>query len=307
MFCKKCGKDIDVDNKVCPYCGEETDFLPGIDGGGKPHHLANFEKEINRAFNERRTKRRDEDEYQDISSYQTKKSQRDYVLEDNTYNERPTGAERRVRRSSKRKNDDEYKTSSSYKIIAAACCIVIVVCLIIIMAVSCGNGDGGDTATTTAPATAATTQSVTEEPSTEATTTQPAKSVDEYLQDAVVDDSAAIETAQGFYSNIETACAGDDIETFKSFFSSSYTDAEIQEIYNNNHAVAAGLAEFIPGYTQTISCEKYIYVYIAATTNSSTGDYVENTFVLSSDGGAFKLDKSQAATEWLAKAPTKLS
>ncbi len=305
MFCKKCGKDIDIKNKVCPYCGEETNFLPGINGGKKPHHLENFEKEINRAFNERRTNYKDEDEYQDISSYQTKKSQRDYDLENDTYRERPAGTQRRVRRSTNRKTDGEYKTSSSYKIIAAACCIVILVCLIIIMAVSCGNGDDGKTDSTTTPATTATT--VTVEPSTETTTTQPAKSVDEYLQDAVVDDSAAIETAQGFYSNIEAACAGNDIETFKSFFSSSYTDAEIQEIYNNNHAVAAGLAEFIPGYTQTISCEKYIYVYIAATTNSSTGDYVENTFVLSSDGGAFKLDKSQAATEWLTKAPTKLS
>ena len=78
MFCKKCGKDIDIKNKICPECGEETGFLKGIDGSEKPEHLEIFENKINRAFNSSPPEAVDEDaEYEDISSYQTSSSQRE--------------------------------------------------------------------------------------------------------------------------------------------------------------------------------------------------------------------------------------
>ena len=69
MFCKKCGKDIDINSKVCPNCGEETNFLKGIDGSEMPDHLKTFEKEINAAFNGSPVEKVHEDEYEDISSY----------------------------------------------------------------------------------------------------------------------------------------------------------------------------------------------------------------------------------------------
>ena len=69
MFCKKCGKDIDINSKVCPNCGEKTNFLKGIDGSEMPDHLKTFEKEINAAFNGSPVEKVHEDEYEDISSY----------------------------------------------------------------------------------------------------------------------------------------------------------------------------------------------------------------------------------------------
>ena len=71
MFCKKCGKDIDINSKVCPNCGEETNFLKGIDGSEMPDHLKTSEKEINAAFNGSPVEKVHEDEYEDISSYTT--------------------------------------------------------------------------------------------------------------------------------------------------------------------------------------------------------------------------------------------
>ena len=276
MFCKKCGKDIDINNTVCPLCGEETDFLKGIDGSEAPEHLEAFEKEINSAFNRRvSNKQKDEVAYSD----------------------------RRNRKNTYFSNEED--NSRTWKLLAGGCCAVILICLIIIMAVSCGGGSESDTpvATTTVPVT--TTQAPTTETTTVPTTE---KSIDEYLETAVVNDQTAVETAQGFYSNLQSACANGDYETFKSYFSASYTDDEIKAIYDQNQATCASYTAFVPGYTQTVSCEKYIYVYIAATTDLTTGDYVENTFVLSSDGGAFKLDdKSSGGADWLAKAPTKIS
>lgn len=46
MFCKKCGKDIDINSKVCPNCGEETNFLKGIDGSEMPDHLITLKKRL---------------------------------------------------------------------------------------------------------------------------------------------------------------------------------------------------------------------------------------------------------------------
>ncbi|MDD6645779.1 MAG: hypothetical protein PUE67_06960 [Oscillospiraceae bacterium] len=300
MFCKKCGKDIDIKNTVCPLCGEETDFLKGIDGSGAPEHLEAFEKEINSAFNRRVSdKPKEEVDYEDISAYST------------TQEEREIRSQSRWERTSQRKNklstyfsNNEDDNSRTWKLLAGGCCAVILICLIIIMAVSCGGGSESDVPapTTTVPVT-------TQAPTTETTTVPTTeKSIDEYLETAVVNDQTAVETAQGFYSNLESACAKGDYETFKSYFSSSYTDDEIKAIYDQNQATCASYTAFIPGYTQTVSCEKYIYVYIAATTDLTTGNYVENTFVLSSDGGAFKLDdKSSGGADWLVKAPTKLS
>ena len=297
MFCKKCGKDIDIKNSVCPLCGEETDFLRGIDGTETPKHLDDFEREINSAFNRRvSSKPKEEVDYEDISAYSTSQEEREI-----------RSGSTRERASRRRKNtysQEDMDSSRTWKLLAGGCCAVILICLIIIMAVSCGGSDESTpVATTTVPVT--TTQAPTTEPTTVPTTE---KSVDEYLESAVVNDTTAVETAQGFYSNLYSACAQGDYDTFKSYFSSSYTDAEIKEIYDANQATCASYTEFIPGYTNTVSCEKYIYVYIAATTDSVTGDYVENTFVLSSDGGAFKLDnKSDGAKDWLSKAPSKIS
>lgn len=300
MFCKKCGKDIDIKNTVCPLCGEETDFLKGIDGSGAPEHLEAFEKEINSAFNRRVSdKPKEEVDYEDISAYST------------TQEEREIRSQSRREKTSQRKNklstyfsNNEDDNSRTWKLLAGGCCAVILICLIIIMAVSCGGGSESDVPapTTTVPVT-------TQAPTTETTTVPTTeKSIDEYLETAVVNDQTAVETAQGFYSNLESACAKGDYETFKSYFSASYTDDEIKAIYDQNQATCASYTAFIPGYTQTVSCEKYIYVYIAATTDLTTGNYVENTFVLSSDGGAFKLDdKSSGGADWLAKAPTKIS
>jgi hypothetical protein len=217
----------------------------------------------------------------------------------------------REKSSSKRKEDtyDEYEEENSkvWKVLAVICGVVIVVSLIIIFAVSCSNKSGSsEVATTTAPTTVVTESETT---TVEETTTVPTteKSIDEYLSDAVVDDETATETAQGFYSNIESACAKGDYDTFKSYFTSSYTDEEIKNIYDQYQSTCASYSTFITGITQTVSCDKYIYVYIAATTDLDTYDYVENTFVLGTDGSAFKLDKSDGATAWLNQAPTKLS
>ncbi|MGN0476435.1 MAG: hypothetical protein ACI4HM_03755 [Ruminococcus sp.] len=300
MFCKKCGKDIDIKNTVCPLCGEETDFLKGIDGSEVPEHLDDFEREINSAFNKRvSSKPKEEVDYEDISAYSTTSEERE--IRSQSTGERTS--QRRNRRDTY-SSEDEGDNSRTWKILAGGCCAVIIICLIIIMAVSCGGSEESDpVATTTVPVT--TTQVQTTETTTVPTTE---KSVDEYLESATVNDSTAVETAQGFYSNLYSACAQGDYDTFKSYFSSSYTNAEIKAIYDENQATCSAYTEFIPGYTQTVSCEKYIYVYIAATTDSTTGDYVENTFVLSSDGGAFKLDdKSDGAKDWLSKAPTKIS
>ena len=301
MFCKKCGKDIDINNTVCPLCGEETDFLKGIDGSEAPEHLEAFEKEINSAFNRRvSNKPKEEVAYEDISAYST------------TPEEREIKSQSRRDRTSQRKDskstyfsNDEDDNSRTWKLLAGGCCAVILICLIIIMAVSCGGGSESETPVTTTPVPVTTTQAPTTETTTVPTTE---KSIDEYLETAVVNDQTAVETAQGFYSNLQSACANGDYETFKSYFSASYTDDEIKAIYDQNQATCASYTAFIPGYTQTVSCEKYIYVYIAATTDLTTGNYVENTFVLSSDGGAFKLDdKSSGGADWLAKAPTKIS
>ena len=89
---------------------------------------------------------------------------------------------------------------------------------------------------------------------------------------------------------------------------SAYTDAEIEEIYNQYKDTCAGYESFIVGYTQTVSCDQYIYVYIASTTNATTGDYVENTFVLSKEDGTFKVDgKTDGAKAYLQQAPTKMA
>ncbi|MGN0459635.1 MAG: hypothetical protein ACI4HL_01835 [Ruminococcus sp.] len=300
MFCKKCGKDIDIKNTVCPLCGEETDFLKGIDGTEAPEHLDDFEREINSAFNKRvSSKPKEESDYEDISAYSTPPEEREIRSQS-----------KRERSSQRRRRDtyspeDEGDNSRTWKLLAGGCCAVIVICLIIIMAVSCGGSEESEPVATTTVPVATTTQAPTTETTTVPTTE---KSVDEYLESAAVNDSTAVETAQGFYSNLYSACAQGDYDTFKSYFSSSYTDAEIKAIYDENQATCASYTEFIPGYTQTVSCEKYIYVYIAATTDTTTGDYVENTFVLSSDGGAFKLDdKSDGGADWLSKAPTKIS
>lgn len=299
MFCKKCGKDIDIKSKVCPYCGEDTDFLVGIDGDEKPEHLKTFEKEINTAFNGKPVERvrEDAEEYEDISTYTTSYDEDD--------EQRIARREARRTRTSKRDSavDDTGKT---WKYLAGGCAFVIVVCLIIILVVSCGSDKSGTDTTATTPTTVATTAPTTQEETTTVPTTE--KSIDEYLDSAVANDTTAVETAQGFYSNLESACASGDYETFKSYFSSVYTDAEIKKIFNENKDTCATYQAFIPGYTTTVSCDKYIYVYIAATTNMETGDYVENTFVLSSDNGAFKLDmKSDGAKDWLLKAPTIIS
>ena len=86
------------------------------------------------------------------------------------------------------------------------------------------------------------------------------------------------------------------------------TDAEIEEIYNQYKDTCAGYESFIVGYTQTVSCDQYIYVYVASTTNATTGDYVENTFVLSKEDGTFKVDgKTDGAKAYLQQAPTKMA
>ncbi|MCH5202431.1 MAG: zinc ribbon domain-containing protein [Oscillospiraceae bacterium] len=329
MFCKNCGKDIDIKSIACPYCGEDVDFLTGIDGKEKPYHLETFEDEINTAFNNRSSKKEVEQvEYEDISAYQTSRSTPEYDLdeEEKAYIPRRTSRKRRSRdtydsdereynNSYEEQDDndyssdydyDDYKSGNGWKLIAAVCCGVILICLIIIMAVSCGSGSSDSDPVATEPIT--TVPVVTTEATTEPTTTVPEKSVDEYLEDAYANDATAIETAQGFYSNLEKACADGDFDTFKTYFSSSYTEEEIRGFFDQYSATAATYTDFIPGYTNTVSCDKYIYVYIAATTNVTTGDYVENTFVLTSEGGAFKLDnKSVYCKEWMTKAPTLLT
>ncbi len=297
MFCKKCGKDIDIKNKVCPECGEDTDFLKGIDGDEKLEHLDAFEREINTAFNNIPAETTAEEvKYEDISSYKTPAEERKVIRE----TRRTTAPRRRTRAT---ETDTYEESGNTWKILATVCAVIILVCLIIIISVSCGSKTStGETTQTTAPVT--TTVLTTTETTTVATTEKP---VEEYISTAVVDDANAIEAVQGFYSNMEAACAGDDIEAFKEFFTASYTDEEIQSIYNQYHSQCTAYQTFIPGITTTVSSEKYIYTYIAATTNLDTLDYVENTFVLSSEGGAFKLDKSEGATAYMAQAPSKLS
>ena len=83
---------------------------------------------------------------------------------------------------------------------------------------------------------------------------------------------------------------------------------EIEEIYNQYKDTCAGYESFIVGYTQTVSCDQYIYVYIASTINTTTSDYVENTFVLSKEDGTFKVDgKTDGAKAYLQQAPTKMA
>lgn len=299
MFCKKCGKDIDIKSKVCPECGEDTEFLKGIDGSEKLEHLEDFENEINQAFNSISVEMENEEaEYEDISSYQTPAEERSVEKD----SEKAVFSE--SRRSERRKKDDSYDedNGSTWKILATVCGVIILVCLIIIISVSCGGGKSSEETQPTTVTTVATTVSTTEP------TTQPAteKPVSEYLETAVVDDEVAIETVQGFYSNLEAACAGDDIEAFSQFFAPSYSEEEIQSLYDQYHNQCAEYSTFIPGITNTVSCDKYIYAYVAATTNIETSDYVENTFVLSSDNGAFKLDKSDGANAFMAEAPNKI-
>jgi hypothetical protein len=305
MFCKYCGKDIDVKSKKCPHCGEETSFLTGIDGSEKPEALEAFEEDLNRVIGGGNSKQSDNnEEYQDISSYGTGTIEvSDHI--DNNVVDRPLKEKAPERR--KQKQYEEYEESSkAWKVLAVICAVVIVISLIIIFAVSCSsNSSSSDVATTTVNTTPITqTETTTVEETTTVPTTE--KSIDDYLSDAVVDDETATETAQGFYSNIESACASGDYDTFKSYFTSSYTEEEIKNIYDQYQSTCSSYGTFIVGITQTVSCDKYIYVYIAATTDLDTGDYVENTFVLGTDGSAFKLDKSDGASAWLNQAPTKL-
>lgn len=305
MFCKNCGKDIELRNKKCPHCGEETDFLSGIDGSDKPKHLKDFEKQLNLAISGKsvRTPVAEEDTFEDISSYQTtNKAQEDKKEISNNYVEKPLRS-----RSYDTYDDEAEKSSQIWRIMASVCIVVIIISLIVIFAVSCSSKKDVPQNDTTTPATTmpATTVAPTTEPTTTVPTTE--KPMEEYLESAVVDDTTAIETVQGFYSNIESACASGDFETFKSYFGPSYSETEIKKIYDDNQTICSQYSTFIPGITTTVSCDKFIYVYIAATTNLETNDYVEHTFVLSSDNGAFKLDKSDAAAAWLSQAPTKLS
>lgn len=318
MFCKKCGKDIDVNSNTCPNCGEETDFLKGIDGNEMPDHLKSFENEINAAFNGAPVEKVQEDvEYEDISSYTTsntgfipKVEAEEDVVEDNNITssvERP-----KRKRKSKVQVDlsdtyDDDGMSNIWKIVAGGSAVVIVICLIIIFVVSCNsNKTPSDTVTSTTVATTTTTVPKTTVSTTTVPTTE--KSVETYVQDAVLNDSTATQTAQTFYSNIEDACAKNDFDKFKTYFSSAYTEDEIQEIYNQYKDTCAAYETFIPGYTNTVSCDKYIYVYIAATTNATTGDYVENTFVLTEENGTFKVDgKTDGAKAYLQQAPSKIA
>lgn len=314
MFCKKCGKDIDVNSKTCPNCGEETDFLKGIDGSEMPDHLKSFEKEINAAFNGAPVERVQEDvEYEDISSYTNsntgfipKVDTKEEIVEDNNI----TSSVERPKRNRKEKIDmDTYEEdgmSNIWKFVAGGSAVIIVICLIIIFAVSCNSTktpSETNTSTTVATTTTApeTTVSTTTVPTTE-------KSVENYVQDSTLNDTTATQTAQTFYANIEEACAKNDFEKFKTYFSSAYTEDEIQEIYNQYKDTCAAYETFIPGYTNTVSCDKYIYVYIAATTNATTGDYVENTFVLTEENGTFKVDgKTDGAKAYLQQAPSKIA
>lgn len=318
MFCKKCGKDIDVNCKTCPNCGEETDFLKGIDGNEMPDHLKSFENEINAAFNGAPVEKvQEEVEYEDISSYTTsntgfipKVDTETEVVEDNNI----TSSVERSKRKRKPKTQvdlsdtyDDDSMSNVWKIVAGGSAVIIVICLIIIFVVSCNsNKTPSDTATSTTVATTTTTVPKTTVSTTTVPTTE--KSVENYVQDAVLNDSTAVETAQTLYSNIEDACAKNDFDKFKTYFSSAYTEDEIQEIYNQYKDTCSAFATFIPGYTNTVSCDKYIYVYIAATTNADTGDYVENTFVLTEENGAFKVDgKTDGAKAYLQQAPSKIA
>lgn len=323
MFCKKCGKDIDINSKVCPNCGEETNFLKGIDGSEMPDHLKTFEKEINAAFNGSPVEKVHEDEYEDISSYTSsntgfipKVSTKEPPVEDKNITSSFEKPKKKSKPKKKKKEDynDTYvddKQSNTWKFVAGGCVVVIVICLIIIFVASCNSNSkpGGGTTTSTVPSTVSTStaaKNTTTVPATTVPTT--AQSVDSYIQSSTANDTAAVQTAQSFYADIEDACAKGDLTKFKTYFSSAYTDAEIEEIYNQYKDTCAGYESFIVGYTQTVSCDQYIYVYIASTTNTTTSDYVENTFVLSKEDGTFKVDgKTDGAKAYLQQAPTKMA
>lgn len=323
MFCKKCGKDIDINSKVCPNCGEETNFLKGIDGSEMPDHLKTFEKEINAAFNGSPVEKVHEDEFEDISSYTSsntgfipKVSTKEPPVEDKNITSSFEKPKKKSKPKKKKKEDynDTYvddKQSNTWKFVAGGCVVVIVICLIIIFVASCNSNSkpSGGTTTSTVPSTVATTtapKNTTTVPATTVPTT--AQSVDSYIQSSTANDTTAVQTAQSFYADIEDACAKGDLAKFKTYFSSAYTDAEIEEIYNQYKDTCAGYESFIVGYTQTVSCDQYIYVYIASTTNTTTNDYVENTFVLSKEDGTFKVDgKTDGAKAYLQQAPTKMA
>ena len=323
MFCKKCGKDIDINSKVCPNCGEETNFLKGIDGSEMPDHLKTFEKEINAAFNGSPVEKVHEDEFEDISSYTSsntgfipKVSTKEPPVEDKNITSSFEKPKKKSKPKKKKKEDynDTYvddKQSNTWKFVAGGCVVVIVICLIIIFVASCNSNSkpGGGTTTSTVPSTVSTSTSP-KNTTTVPTTTVPttAQSVDSYIQSSTANDTTAVQTAQSFYADIEDACAKGDLTKFKTYFSSAYTDAEIEEIYNQYKDTCAGYESFIVGYTQTVSCDQYIYVYIASTINATTNDYVENTFVLSKEDGTFKVDgKTDGAKAYLQQAPTKMA
>ena len=288
-----------------------------------PDHLKTFEKEINAAFNGSPVEKVHEDEFEDISSYTSsntgfipKVSTKEPPVEDKNITSSFEKPKKKSKPKKKKKEDynDTYvddKQSNTWKFVAGGCVVVIVICLIIIFVASCNSNSkpSEGTTTSTVPSTVATTtapKNTTTVPTTTVPTT--AQSVDSYIQSSTANDTTAVQTAQSFYADIEDACAKGDLAKFKTYFSSAYTDAEIEEIYNQYKDTCAGYESFIVGYTQTVSCDQYIYVYIASTINATTNDYVENTFVLSKEDGTFKVDgKTDGAKAYLQQAPTKMA
>ncbi|MBQ9674135.1 MAG: zinc ribbon domain-containing protein [Ruminococcus sp.] len=314
MFCKHCGKDIDIKSRTCPFCGEKTDFLTGIDGGQIPEHIKKFEGELTDILNKHPQSRNNSDgeEYEDISSYHTGPIEEERYINNNV-SDHPIKDTQTKRKKNKKSPGDEpadEKGAKVWRVLMIVCIVVIVVSLIIIAIASSmknrnQNVSTEDTAVNTTTTVVNSTETVTST-TVPAETTQPTtvattqKSIEEYLNEAVSDDDTAMQTAQKFYADFESACASGDYNKFKSYFNSSYSEDDIKKYYDEYQAECAGYSSFVVGYTHTVSCGEFTYVYIAATTNLETGDYVENTFVLSADG---KLDQSDGAKAWLAQAP----
>ncbi len=321
MFCKHCGKDIDIKSRTCPYCGEETDFLSGVDGEKKPEHIAEFEEELHniRTNQPNAADDGDGDEYEDISSYRTGKTKEEKNINNNV-------SDHLLEKEEKKNKDNEpadEKGVKTWRILMIVCIVVIVVSLIIIaVASSKKNSTPKNTATSDTAATTIVDSTVTnttgdknssttpsskanESESSTASTTQPTsattanKSIQEYLAEAVPNESTAVSNAQTLYADLEAACAKGDFNKFKTYFNSSFRDSEIKAIMDEWQPKCSAYSSFVVGYTHTVSCSDYTYVYIAATINLETQEYVENTFVLTSDG---KLDQSEAGKEWLTQA-----
>ncbi len=276
--------------------------------GEMPDHLITFEKEINAAFNGSPVEKVHEDEFEDISSYTSsntgfipKVSTKEPPVEDKNITSSFEKPKKKSKPKKKKKEDynDTYvddKPSNTWKFVAGGCVVVIVICLIIIFVASCNSNSkpSGGTTTSTVPSTVAKTTAP------KNTTTVPATTVPTLHKVLIPTFSHQLLTTlqqyrqlKAFYADIEDACAKGDLAKFKTYFSSAYTDAEIEEIYNQYKDTCAGYESFIVGYTQTVSCDQYIYVYIASTINTTTSDYVENTFVLSKEDVHLRLMAKQ--------------